>query len=95
MSSRPSVQVPRVRKRPLQKQQQQKRKRQRLGGNLPRRRIDPGKSRNFLGNLMDMDILGKEKKVTQYSRFFQYMNFLVYILVLAERHEMSCFHFLH
>ena len=62
MSSRPSVQVPRVRKRPLQKQQQQKRKRQRLGGNLPRRRIDPGKSRNFLGNLMDMDILGKEFK---------------------------------
>jgi hypothetical protein len=60
MSSRPSVQVPRVRKRPLQ--QQQKRKRQRLGGNLPRRRIDPGKSRNFLGNLMDMDILGKEFK---------------------------------
>ena len=64
MSSRPSVQVPRVRKRPLQKQQQQqqKRKRQRLGGNLPRRRIDPGKSRNFLGDLMDMDILGKEFK---------------------------------
>jgi len=67
MSSRPSVQVPRVRKRPLQKQQQQqqqKRKRQRLGGNLPRRRIDPGKSRNFLGDLMDMDVLGSETQET-------------------------------
>ena len=55
LSGRPSSQVPRIRKRPLKKQQQ--RKRQRLG-NLPRRRVDPGKSRNFLGNIMDMDILG-------------------------------------
>ena len=52
---RAPAQVPRVRKRPLQKKLQ--RKRQRLG-NLPRRRADPGKSRNFLGNIMDMDILG-------------------------------------
>jgi len=61
LSGRPSAQVPRIRKRPLQKQQQRKRQRH---GNLPRRRVDPGKSRNFLGNIMDMDILGSETQET-------------------------------
>ena len=54
MSSKPSKQVPRVRKRP----NQPKRKRLRQG-NLPRRRADPGNSRSALRKLMDMDVLGK------------------------------------
>lgn len=51
LSGRPSVSVPRVRKRPNKIRRPI----------LQRRRIDPGKSRNFLSNLMpDMDILGSE-----------------------------------
>ncbi len=55
LASRPSESRKRIRKRPLQRKRPQ---------NLPRRRIDPGKSRNFLGNLMDMDALGTQVQST-------------------------------